>query len=231
AGDPVLSDVRITALPGQTLAILGATGSGKSTLVNLIPRFYDPTSGCVKVDGTDVREMDLSELRAKIGMVLQDSVLFTGTIKENIRWGKPDATDEEVERAAKAAQAHGFIASFPDGYETMVGQKGVNLSGGQKQRIAIARALIRKPRILILDDSTSAVDMATEERLQKALKDAMEGRTTIVIAQRISSVMDADRIVVLEDGKVAADGSHAELMKSSEIYRDIVRSQLGEEAT
>ena len=230
AGDPVLSDVRITALPGQTLAILGATGSGKSTLVNLIPRFYDPTSGCVKVDGTDVREMDLSELRAKIGMVLQDSVLFTGTIKENIRWGKPDATDEEVERAAKAAQAHGFIASFPDGYETMVGQKGVNLSGGQKQRIAIARALIRKPRILILDDSTSAVDMATEERLQKALKDAMEGRTTIVIAQRISSVMDADRIVVLEDGKVAADGSHAELMKSSEIYRDIVRSQLGEEA-
>lgn len=230
AGDPVLKDVRITALPGQTLAILGATGSGKSTLVNLIPRFYDPTSGSVKVDGTDVRDVDLSELRASIGIVLQDSVLFTGTIKENIRWGKPDATDEEVERAAQAAQAHKFITSFPDGYETMVGQKGVNLSGGQKQRLAIARALIRQPRILILDDSTSAVDMGTEERLQKALKDAMKGRTTIVIAQRISSVMDADRIVVLEDGAVAADGSHAELMRSSDIYRDIVRSQLGEEA-
>ncbi|HQJ25174.1 MAG TPA: ATP-binding cassette domain-containing protein, partial [Bacillota bacterium] len=208
---------------------LGATGSGKSTLVNLIPRFFDPTAGRVLVDGTDVRDMDLKALRDSVGMVLQDPVLFTGTIRDNIRWGKADATDEEVIEAARVAQAHDFIASFPEGYDTMVGQKGVNLSGGQKQRLAIARALVRKPRILVLDDSTSAIDMGTEERLQAALKEYMKGRTTIVIAQRISSVMDADDIIVLEDGQVVAEGTHHRLMEDSEVYRDIVRSQLGAE--
>ena len=229
SGDPVLKSVDVTAFPGQTLAILGATGSGKSTLVNLIPRFFDPTAGRVLVDGTDVRDMDLKALRDSVGMVLQDPVLFTGTIRDNIRWGKADATDEEVIEAARTAQAHDFIASFPEGYDTMVGQKGVNLSGGQKQRLAIARALVRKPRILVLDDSTSAIDMGTEERLQAALKEYMKGRTTIVIAQRISSVMDADDIIVLEDGQVVAEGTHHRLMEDSEVYRDIVRSQLGAE--
>ena len=229
SGDPVLKSVDVTAFPGQTLAILGATGSGKSTLVNLIPRFFDPTAGRVLVDGTDVRDMDLKALRDSVGMVLQDPVLFTGTIRDNIRWGKADATDEEVIEAARVAQAHDFIASFPEGYDTMVGQKGVNLSGGQKQRLAIARALVRKPRILVLDDSTSAIDMGTEERLQAALKEYMKGRTTIVIAQRISSVMDADDIIVLEDGQVVAEGTHHRLMEDSEVYRDIVRSQLGAE--
>lgn len=230
SGEPVLKSIDLTVLPGQTLGILGATGSGKSTLVNLLPRFYDVTGGSVKVDGIDVRELDLKELRAGIGMVLQDTVLFTGTIKDNIRWGKDDATDEEVIEAAKVAQAHSFIMSFPEGYDTPVGQRGVNLSGGQKQRLAIARALVRKPRLLILDDSTSAVDMGTEERMQEALKIATRGRTTIIIAQRISSVMDADRIVVLEDGAIQASGTHQELLRTSQAYREIVRSQLGEEA-
>ena len=229
SGDPVLKNVDVTAFPGRTLAILGATGSGKSTLVNLIPRFFDPTEGTVLVDGTDVRDMDLAGLRASVGMVLQDPVLFTGTIRDNIMWGKADATDEEVTEAAKAAQAHDFITSLPEGYGTVVGQKGANLSGGQKQRLAIARALVRKPRVLVLDDSTSAIDMGTEERLQAALKEYMRGRTTIVIAQRISSVMDADEIIVLEDGEVVARGTHHQLVEGSEIYRDIVRSQLGAE--
>ncbi|OQB49240.1 MAG: putative ABC transporter ATP-binding protein [Firmicutes bacterium ADurb.Bin153] len=229
SGDPVLKNVDVTAFPGRTLAILGATGSGKSTLVNLIPRFFDPTEGTVLVDGTDVRDMDLAGLRASVGMVLQDPVLFTGTIRDNIMWGKADATDEEVTEAAKAAQAHDFITSLPEGYDTVVGQKGANLSGGQKQRLAIARALVRKPRVLVLDDSTSAIDMGTEERLQAALKEYMRGRTTIVIAQRISSVMDADEIIVLEDGEVVARGTHHQLVEGSEIYRDIVRSQLGAE--
>ena len=174
--------------------------------------------------------MDLSVLRGSIGMVQQDSVLFTGTIRENLLWGKDDATEEEMFEAAQAAEAHAFVSALPEGYDTMVGQKGVNLSGGQKQRLAIARALIRKPRILILDDSTSAVDMGTEERLQAAIKKQMKGMTTIIIAQRISSVMDADRIIVLEDGAVAADGNHRKLMAESALYRDIVSSQLGEEA-
>ncbi len=230
SGDPVLKDISLTVMPGSTLGILGATGSGKSTLVNLIPRFYDPTEGRVLIDGTDIRQMDLDALRGSIGMVLQDSVLFTGTIRENLLWGKPCATEDEMVAAAKAAQAHSFVTAMPDSYETMIGQKGVNLSGGQKQRLAIARALIRKPRILILDDSTSAVDMGTEERLQAAIKDSMNGMTTIIIAQRISSVMDADRIIVLEDGAIAADGNHRSLMADSRLYRDIVSSQLGEEA-
>lgn len=230
SGDPVLRNVSLTVMPGSTLGILGATGSGKSTLVNLIPRFYDPTEGRVLIDGADIRQMDLAELRGSISMVLQDSVLFTGTIRENLLWGKDDATDEEMFEAASAAQAHDFVMALPEGYDTMVGQKGVNLSGGQKQRLAIARALIRKPRILILDDSTSAVDMGTEERLQAAIKQSMKGMTTIIIAQRISSVMDADRIIVLEDGLVAADGNHRKLMAESTLYRDIVSSQLGEEA-
>ena len=230
AGDPVLKDIELSVLPGQTLAILGSTGAGKSTLVNLIPRFYDPTAGSVLIDGTDVRDMNLLDLRGSLGMVLQDSVLFTGSIRENILWGKEDATEDELIEATKAAQAHNFITAFPQGYDTQVGQKGVNLSGGQKQRLAIARALIRKPRILILDDSTSAVDMGTEERLQAALKGTGSGMTTIVIAQRISSVMDADRIIVLEDGRVVADGTHRQLLGTNDVYRDIVRSQLGEEA-
>ena len=230
SGEPVLRDISLTVMPGSTLGILGATGSGKSTLVNLIPRFYDPTAGRVMIDGTDIRQMDLAALRGSIGMVPQESVLFTGTIRENLLWGKDDATEEEMFEAAQAAEAHAFVSALPEGYDTMVGQKGVNLSGGQKQRLAIARALIRKPRILILDDSTSAVDMGTEERLQAAIKKQMKGMTTIIIAQRISSVMDADRIIVLEDGAVAADGNHRKLMAESALYRDIVSSQLGEEA-
>ncbi|RAV01484.1 ABC transporter ATP-binding protein [Paenibacillus sp. YN15] len=228
-GERVLRNISFAVQPGETLAILGATGSGKSTLVSLIPRLYEAEEGRVLVDGIDVRDYSLEGLRSSIGMVLQEAVLFSGTIRENIAFGKADAAMEEVEAAAKAAQAHDFIMGLPQGYETVLGQRGVNLSGGQKQRISIARALLMKPAVLIFDDSTSAVDLGTESRIQKALRELMRETTSLIIAQRISSVMEADRILVLEDGTVAASGNHRELMANSSVYRDIYRSQLGEE--
>lgn len=224
----VLKDISFHVPSGKTIAILGSTGSGKSTLVNLIPRFYDVTSGQVMVDKRDVRSIDLYTLRSGIGIVPQDTILFSGTIKDNIRWGKEDATDEEIIEAARVAQAHEFIMSFPEGYNTQLGQRGVNLSGGQKQRIAIARAIIKKPPILILDDSTSAVDVVTEQQIQKALKEFITGSTIFIIAQRISSVMDADKILVLNEGRIEAEGTHEELLQSSSLYQDIYNSQLGE---
>jgi ATP-binding cassette subfamily B multidrug efflux pump len=225
--ETVLKDLNLVAEPGQEVAILGATGSGKSSLIHLIPRFYDVTTGQVTLDGVDVRDMPLDALRAQVGMALQEAVLFSGTIRDNIRYGRPDASEEEVIAAARAAQAHDFITAFPDGYDTLVGQRGANLSGGQKQRVAIARALLVQPRILILDDSTSAVDVETETRIQAALDELMVGRTSFVIAQRISTVLNADKIVVLDRGQIAAVGTHAELMASSSIYREIYESQLG----
>lgn len=226
-GAPVLSGINLKAEPGETVAILGATGSGKSTLVNLIPRFYDVTGGRVTIDGLDVRDADIKKLRSSVGISLQESILFSGTILDNIRYGRPDATDEEVVVAAKAAQAHDFIMEFPKGYDTMVGQRGVNLSGGQKQRIAIARALLVSPRILILDDSTSAVDVETEIKIEEALKGIMKDKVSFVIAQRISTVLKADKILVLENGRIAAEGNHSQLMETSPIYREIYDSQLG----
>lgn len=224
---PVLKDVSFVAEPGQTVAILGATGSGKSSLIHLIPRFYDVTAGRVTVDGADVRDVQQSTLRRHIGVALQEPVLFSGTIRDNIRYGRPEATDEEVIAVAKAAQAHDFIMSFPAGYDTVVGQRGVNLSGGQKQRIAIARALITQPAVLILDDSTSSVDVETETKIQEALDKVKQNRTCFVVAQRISTVLTADKILVLDNGQIAAEGTHRELLSSSSIYREIYESQLG----
>ena len=226
--DAVLKDVDLVAEPGQEVAILGATGSGKSSLVHLIPRFYDVTEGRVTLDGVDVRDIPLDTLRAQVGIALQEAVLFSGTIRDNIRYGCPDATEEEVIAAATAAQAHDFISAFPDGYDTVVGQRGVNLSGGQKQRVAIARALLVQPRVLILDDSTSAVDVETETEIQAALDVLMVGRTSFVIAQRISTVLNADKIVILDQGRIVGEGTHAELMESSSIYQEIYQSQLGD---
>jgi ATP-binding cassette subfamily B protein len=225
--EAVLQNVSLVAEPGETVAILGATGSGKSTLVNLIPRFYDVNEGRVLLDGVDVREMPLEQLRAQTGVALQEAVLFTGTVRDNIRYGRPEATDEQVIAAAQAAQAHDFVTSFPLGYDTMVGQRGVNLSGGQKQRLSIARALLVQPKVLILDDSTSAVDVETEAKIQAELDVLMKDRTSFVIAQRISTVLNADKIVVLDEGRVADVGTHEELMARSPIYREIYESQLG----
>jgi ATP-binding cassette, subfamily B, multidrug efflux pump len=224
AAAPVLRDISFVAQPGQTVAILGATGSGKSTLASLIPRFYDVTGGQVLLDDIDVREIDERTLHRQIGVALQESILFTGTIRDNIRYGRPDASDEEVERVARMAQAHDFIAGFEHGYDTKVGQRGVNLSGGQKQRIAIARALLVQPAILILDDSTSAVDVATEARIQAAL--ATFPHTRFIVAQRISSVVGADQILVLEEGRLAGRGTHDELMATSPVYREIWTTQM-----
>jgi len=223
----VLKNINLVAEPGQEVAILGATGSGKSSLIHLIPRFYDVTEGRVTLDGVDVRDMPLRALRAQVGMALQEAVLFSGTIRDNIRYGRPDASEAEVIAAARAAQAHDFISAFPDGYDTVVGQRGVNLSGGQKQRISIARALLVQPKVLVLDDSTSAVDVETEAKIQAALDQLMAGRTSFIIAQRISTVLNADKIVVLDKGQIAATGTHAELMASSPIYQEIYQSQLG----
>lgn len=225
-GEPVLNHVSFEANAGQTIALLGATGSGKTTIINLIPRFYDASEGRVLIDGYDVRDVTLESLRSNIGIVLQETTLFTGTIRDNIAFGKPDATLEQVIAAAKAAAAHDFITSFPEGYDTPVGERGSTLSGGQKQRIAIARALLLNPRILILDDSTSSVDLATEYKIQQALDQLMKGRTSFVIAQRISTVVNADQIFVLDKGKIAARGTHEELLESSEIYAEIYSSQL-----
>lgn len=224
--EPVLSQVSFEAQPGQTVALLGATGSGKTTIINLIPRFYDVSEGKILIDGHDVREVKLDSLRSQIGIVLQDTTLFTGTIRDNIAFGRPEATLEQVIAAAQAAEAHDFIMSFPDGYNTRVGERGVTLSGGQKQRVAIARALLLDPRILILDDSTSSVDLQTEYRIQKALDQLMKGRTSFVIAQRISTVLNADQILVLDKGEIVARGKHEELLEESELYAEIYNSQL-----
>ena len=230
SGENVLTDISFAAAPGETVALLGSTGSGKTTIINLIPRFYDVSDGAVRIDGHDVRDVTIESLRRQIGIVLQETNLFTGTIRENIAFGRPDAGDDEVIDAAKAAAAHDFIMSFPDGYATPVGERGTTLSGGQKQRIAIARALLLDPHILILDDSTSSVDVTTEVAIQAALDRLMEGRTSFVIAQRISTVLNADQILVLDKGRVVARGKHAELMEESPIYADIYRSQLVEDA-
>jgi ATP-binding cassette subfamily B protein len=225
-GDPVLKDVSFEAEPGQRIALLGATGSGKTTIINLLPRFYDPTEGRITLDGYDLRDVTLDSLRSQTGIVLQETTLFTGTIRENIAFGKPDAGDDEIIAAAKAAQAHDFIMSFPEGYDTPVGERGTTLSGGQKQRVAIARALLLDPRILILDDATSSVDLNTEALIQSALDKLMEGRTSFVIAQRISTVINADKILVLDKGEIVAEGRHADLMEDSEMYAQIYSSQL-----
>jgi len=228
--EPVLHEVSFEAKPGQTVALLGATGSGKTTIINLLPRFYDPSEGAIKIGGHDIRNVTLDSLRSQIGIVLQETTLFSGTIRDNIAFGRPEASQDEVVAAAQAAAAHEFIVSFPQGYNTPVGERGTTLSGGQKQRIAIARALLLEPRILILDDSTSSVDLVTEAHIQAALDQLMEGRTSFVIAQRISTVINADQILVLDKGTVVASGRHADLVEDSPIYADIYHSQLVEDA-
>ena len=224
-GDPVLSHIDFSVEPGQFVAVVGGTGVGKSSLVNLIPRFYDVTGGAVLVDGVDVRDYPLEELRARIGMVLQNNVLFTGTVRENLLWGKPDAGEEELIQAAKDAQAYDFIMGLPDGFDTYLAQGGVNVSGGQKQRLCIARAMLRKPAVLILDDSTSAVDSATEAKIRESFHQNLKDTTVIIIAQRISSVQYADRILILDDDHIAGIGTHEELLADNEIYQEIYQSQ------
>jgi len=225
AGKNALSQVNVHIEAGQTVGIIGGTGSSKSTLVQLIPRLYDVTEGSVKVGGVDVREYDLTALRNEVAMVLQKNVLFTGTIKENLRWGNPDATDEELEHACRLACAHDFITSFPDGYDTHIEQGGTNVSGGQKQRLCIARALLKKPKILILDDSTSAVDTHTDAKIRSAFATEIPNTTKLIIAQRVASVENADLILVLDGGCVVAQGTHEELLKTSPIYREVYDSQ------
>lgn len=226
--EAVLDGINLTAEPGQTVAILGATGAGKTTLINLAPRFYDVTEGRVLIDGVDVRQLKQDSLRSQIAIVPQETILFSGSVRDNIRYGAPDASDEAVVAAAQAAQAYDFIQKLPKGFDTHVEERGVNLSGGQKQRLAIARALLTKPRILILDDSTSSVDVETETKIQDALETIGTDHTTLVVAQRISTVLKADKIIVLEHGRVAAEGTHRELMQRSPIYQEIYASQLGE---
>ena len=226
SGDPVLESISFTAEPGQTIGILGETGSGKSTLVNLLPRLYDVTEGQILVDGVDVRDYAIKDLRKRVAVVLQETILFSGTIKDNIKWGKPDATEEEIIAAAKAAQAHDFIMELPEKYDTELGQRGVNVSGGQKQRISIARALIQNPEIIIFDDSTSAVDSLTEKNIRQAMKESHNGCTKFIIAQRISSVRDADKILVLSGGRIVAEGNHNYLMETSKDYQEILASQM-----
>ncbi len=227
SGKPVLQNIDLHIRSGETIGILGGTGSAKSSLVNLIPRLYDVTEGTVKVGGRDVRDYDLEVLRSQVSVVLQKNVLFSGTIYENLRWGNPDATDEECRAACRLACADEFIQRFPEGYETKIEQGGSNVSGGQKQRLCIARALLKKPKILILDDSTSAVDTATDGKIRRAFREEIPGTTKLIIAQRISSVQDADRILVLDEGHVSAFGSHEELLKTSAIYREVWESQTG----
>jgi ATP-binding cassette subfamily B protein len=225
----VLNGVDLVAEPGQTVAILGATGSGKSSIVDLVPRFYDVSDGSVSWNGADVRRVKQSDLLAQVGIVPQETILFSGSVRDNIRYGHPEADEEEVVGAAKVAQAHDFIMNLPNGYDTRIEERGVNLSGGQKQRIAIARALLLKPSVLILDDSTSSVDVETETKIQDGMKDWMDNSSTVfVVAQRISTVLHADKIIVVDQGKVVAEGTHVELMRSSPVYQEIYASQLGE---
>ncbi|HEY9525672.1 MAG TPA: ABC transporter ATP-binding protein, partial [Anaerolineales bacterium] len=224
----VLNNVELVAEPGQTVAFLGATGAGKSSIVNLVPRFYDVASGRITWNGVDVRDLRQRDLLAEVGIVPQETVLFSGTVRDNIRYGKPEAPEQEVIAAAKAAQAHDFILKLPNGYDTRVEERGVNLSGGQKQRLAIARALLLKPSILILDDSTSSVDVETETRIQEAMKSWLADTTSFVVAQRISTVLHADQILVVDQGKIVAQGTHAELIHASPVYQEIYASQLGE---
>jgi ATP-binding cassette subfamily B protein len=230
ASEDVLSQVSFDIEPGQTVAILGKTGSGKSTIINLIPRFYDVTSGCVAIDGIDVRQVTLDSLRRQIGIVLQETTLFQGTVRENIAYGRPESSLEEVVGAARMAQADDFIRDLPERYDTLVGERGVGLSGGQKQRIAIARALLVDPRILILDDSTSSVDAETEYQIQLALEELMRNRTSFIIAQRISTVRNADLILLLDEQRLVAQGTHEQLLRSSELYADILETQFGDRA-
>jgi ATP-binding cassette subfamily B protein len=229
AEQPAISNITFSAKPGEITAIIGGTGSGKSTLINLIPRFYDVKSGSVLVDGIDVREFAQKSLRAKIGFVPQTAILFTGTISENIRYGKEDADDEEVKHASEIAQAGEFISSMKDGFDSVIAQGGTNVSGGQKQRLSIARALVRKPEIYIFDDSFSALDFKTDAKLRAALKNETKDSTVIIVAQRASTVMDADRIIVLDDGVIVGIGKHKELLNTCEVYREIISSQLSEE--
>jgi len=227
SGENVLCDISFTAEPGQVVGVVGGTGTGKTTLVNLIPRLYDVSAGAVLVDGVDVRDYPLETLRDQIGVVLQQNALFSGTIRENLLWGKPDATQEELEAACRDAQAHEFIMGFADGYDTLLGQGGVNLSGGQKQRLSIARAMLKQPKILILDDSTSSVDSTTEREIRQSFYQNLAATTVFIIAQRISSVREADQIIVLEDGTIAGMGSHEELLAGNLIYQEINASQQG----
>ena len=229
--EKVLDDISLTIEPGQTVGIIGSTGCGKTTLVSMIPRLYDVDEGQVLVDGVYVREYSLKRLREGVGMVLQKNVLFSGTVEENLRWGDENASQEQVRKAAQAAQADAFLSTFPEGYETFLGQGGVNVSGGQKQRLCIARALLKKPRILILDDSTSAVDTATEAKIRESFSTTLKGTTKLIIAQRITSVMEADLIVVMDEGKIVGQGSHEELLKSCEAYREICYSQMDREVS
>ncbi|KAA8674760.1 ABC transporter ATP-binding protein [Clostridium sp. HV4-5-A1G] len=228
-GHRIIENISFTCIPGETLGIIGATGSGKSTLVSLIPRFYDVTSGIIKIGGVDIKNIDEKILRNKIALVPQETVLFTGSVLENIRWGKEDASLEEVREAAQAAEVDEFISKFPEKYDTKLGQGGVNFSGGQKQRVSIARALIKKPEVLILDDCTSAVDASTEVKIRKKLKKYSDNLTCIIIAQKISSVMSADKIIVLDSGKLVGIGRHEELIKNCQVYKDIFLSQVGRE--
>lgn len=228
-GDPILKNITFSCSTGETVAIIGSTGSGKSSLINLIPRFYDSCAGSIKIDDVDIKVIDIKELRNKIALVPQKTVLFTGTVLDNIKWGKQDASMEEVVKASMAAQVHGFVSSFPDGYDTILGQGGVNLSGGQKQRLAIARALIKSPEILILDDCTSSVDVVTESKIRESLKEYFGKLTCLIVAQRITSVINADKIVVLDKGEIEGAGTHHQLMETCEVYRDIFHSQIGKE--
>jgi ATP-binding cassette subfamily B protein len=224
----VLNRVNFVAEPGQTVAILGATGAGKSSIIDLVPRFYDVAAGKITWNGVDVRDVRQRDLLMDVGIVPQETILFSGSVRENIRYGRPNATEDEVIAAAKTAQAHDFILNLPDGYDTRVEERGVNLSGGQKQRLAIARALLLKPAVLILDDSTSSVDVETETKIQDAMKTWLSDSTSFVVAQRISTVLHADKILVVDEGKIVAQGTHSELMKTSTVYQEIYDSQLGD---